>query len=199
MALVGGYSNTAGERHGEHVSESNLPPESWRPLFDRAGIEFGFRPLANRSGLTHTRVHRLIRGGGTTNEAIEQVAEVLGVAASKIRELRGEPAVEVDPFTLPDEAGRLTDSERAVIRSMVRALLNARDGHAERDATQEQGTQGEAGEGEKIPDNVRDLNQRGQGRRPNWGNAGPPPSVEEADAASRRRKKSDPPEDHPNE
>lgn len=181
------------------VSESNLPPESWRPLFDRAGIEFGYRPLATRSGMTHSRVHRLIKGGGTTNEAIKQIAEALGVQASKIRELRGEAAVEVEPFTLPDEAGRLTDGERAVIRSMVRALLNARDGHAERDAAQEQGTQGEAGEDEKTPDNLVDLKERSQGRRPEWGNAGPPPPVEEADAASRRRKKSDPPENPPNE
>jgi len=111
------------------VSESNLPPEQWRPYFDQAGIEFGYRPLAARAGLTHTRVHRLIRGGGTTAEAIDQVAAALGVKASKVRELRGEAAVEVDPFTLPDDAGRLTESERDVVRRVVRALLDARDRH----------------------------------------------------------------------
>lgn len=109
------------------VSESNLPPERWRPLFDKAGIEFGYRPLATRAGLTHTRVHRLIRGGGTTDDAIRQVAKALGVKESKVRELRGESAVEIEPFTLPDDAGRLTHNERDVIRSMVRALLDARD------------------------------------------------------------------------
>ena len=111
------------------MSEPNLPPEQWRPLFDRAGIEFGYRPLAARAGMTHTRVHRLIRGGGTTDAAIQQVADALGVKASVIRELRGEPAVEREPFTLPDDAGRLTHDERNVIRSMVRALLDARDRH----------------------------------------------------------------------
>lgn len=135
------YSNTSIERHGESVSESNLPPESWRPLFDRAGIEFGYRPLAKRAGLTHTRVHRLVRGGGTTNDAIDKVAEALRVKASKVRELRGEAAVEIEPFTLPDEAGRLTDMERSVIRQMVRALLDARELGSEDTSTQ--GTQGD--------------------------------------------------------
>ncbi len=106
---------------------SNLPPEQWRPYFDRAGIEFGYRPLATRAGLTHTRVHRLVRGGGTTDEAIDQVAAALRVAPSKVRELRGEPAAEVEPFILPDEAGRLTHDERKVVRAMIRALLDARD------------------------------------------------------------------------
>lgn len=135
------YSNTSIERHGESVSESNLPPESWRPLFDRAGIEFGYRPLAKRAGLTHTRVHRLVRGGGTTNDAIDKVAEALRVKASKVRELRGEAAVEIEPFTLPDEAGRLTDMERSVIRQMVRALLDARELGSEDTSTQD--TQGD--------------------------------------------------------
>lgn len=111
------------------VSESSLPPEQWRPLFDKAGIEFGYRPLAARAGLTHTRVHRLVRGGGTTDDAIQAVADALGVKASKVRELRNEPAVDIEPFTLPDDAGRLTNGERDVIRAMVRALLNARELH----------------------------------------------------------------------
>lgn len=94
------------------MSESSLPPEQWRPLFDKAGIEFGYRPLAARAGLTHTRVHRLVRGGGTTDDAIQAVADALGVKASKVRELRDEPALDIEPFTLPDDAGRLTDAER---------------------------------------------------------------------------------------
>lgn len=112
------------------MSESNLPPERWRALFDKAGIEFGYRPLATRAGLTHTRVHRLVRGGGTTDDAIRKVAKALNVNESKVRALRGEPPVEIEPFTLPDDAGRLNDNERNVIRSMVRALLDARGTHA---------------------------------------------------------------------
>ena len=156
------YSNTSIERHGESVSESNLPPESWRPLFDRAGIEFGYRPLAKRAGLTHTRVHRLVRGGGTTNDAIDKVAEALRVKASKVRELRGEAAVEIEPFILPDEAGRLTDMERSVIRQMVRALLDARELGSEDTSTQD------------TPGNPQIDGEAGPRRTPNTraGNAG---------------------------
>ena len=46
-------------------------------------------------------------------------------------------------------------------------------------------------------DNVRDLKVPNQVRLPHWGNAGPPPSVEEADAASRRDKPGDHEEDPP--
>lgn len=138
------------------VSDSNLPPEQWRPLFDRADIEFGYRPLTTRAGLTHTRVHRLLRGGGTTNEAITRVAEAFGVKPAKVRELRGEAAVEVEPFTLPDDAGRLNDTERNVIRSMIRALLDAREQpHADQSAEPDPATQAprasrEANEDEKT-------------------------------------------------
>lgn len=153
-----------------HVSESNLPPEQWRPLFDKAGIEFGYRPLAARAGLTHTRVHRLIRGGGTTPEAIKQVADALGVAPSKVRALRDEPA-DVEPFTLPDDAGRLTHDERNVVRAVVRALLDARDRHADQPTpaappaatTRTPGAEDEknrAADGRQ--DNVRDLNRPNQ-------------------------------------
>lgn len=138
------------------VSDSNLPPEAWRTLFDKAGIEFGYRPLAARAGLTHTRVRRLILGGGATDEAIQQVADTLGVKGSVIRELRGEPAIEVEPFTLPDDAGRLTHDERNVVRAVVRALLDARDRHATASPTassppaEESGTQGSEGEDQKT-------------------------------------------------
>lgn len=130
------------------MSESNLPPERWRSLFDKAGIEFGYRPLATRAGLTPTRVHRLIRGGGTTPEAVKQVADALGVDASEIRALRDEPE-DVDPFILPVDAGRLTHNERDVVRAVVRALLDARDRDNAVEATTQQDAPGEADEGKK--------------------------------------------------
>lgn len=130
------------------MSESNLPPERWRSLFDKAGIEFGYRPLATRAGLTPTRVHRLIRGGGTTPEAVKQVADALGVDASEIRALRDEPE-DVDPFILPVDAGRLTHNERDVVRAVVRALLDARDRDNAVEATTQSDAPGEAGEGKK--------------------------------------------------
>lgn len=108
------------------VSDSNLPPEQWRPLFDKRQIDFGYRPLAAKLDMNHTRIRRLLLGGGTTDAAMRQVADFFGVPVAKVRELRGEAAVNREPFTLPDDAGRLTERERDVIRSMVRVLLDAR-------------------------------------------------------------------------
>lgn len=144
------------ERHGVRVSESNLPPEHWRPLFDAIGVEFGYRPLANKIGMDHTRLRRCLLGGGTSAETVQKVADAFGVDPGRVRELRGEgrDAV-VEPFTLPDDAGRLTHDERNVIRAMVRALLDARDRHATQPSdtpAEEQGTPSEAPEGEKNRD-----------------------------------------------
>ncbi|OCH80351.1 hypothetical protein A9310_21665 [Gordonia sp. UCD-TK1] len=121
--------------------------------------------------MTHTRVHRLIRGGGTTDAAIQQVADALGVKASVIRELRGEPAVEREPFTLPDDAGRLTHDERNVIRAMVRALLDARDRHVTQPSdtpAEEQGTPGAPHTDEKTrgDDKVTPLRRPDQALKP---------------------------------
>lgn len=109
------------------MSDSNLPPEQWRPLFDKRQIDFGYRPLAAKLNMNHTRIRRLLLGGGTTEDALHQVAEFFGVPVAKVRELRGEAASNREPFTLPDDAGRLNERERDVIRSMVRVLLEARE------------------------------------------------------------------------
>lgn len=133
------------------MNDSNLPPEQWRTLFDAAGVEFGYRPLATRIGMNHTRVRRLLRGGGTTAEAIQLVADALHVPPSKVRELRGEPASEFEPFILPDDAGRLNDRERDAVRAIVRVLLDARDAHhadqsdTDTDSSTSSGAQTQAG------------------------------------------------------
>lgn len=112
------------------------PPEQWRPLFNKIGVEFGYRPLATRIDMDHTRLRRLLLGGGTSAEAIQSVADAFGVGPERIRELRSEQVTAYEPFSLPDDAGRLTHSERDVIRSMIRALLDARGGGQSSDQSQ---------------------------------------------------------------
>lgn len=143
------------------MGDSNLPPEQWRSLFDEADIEFGYRPLASKIGTTHTRVRRVLRGAGTSEAALHEVAEALKVPVSKIRELRGEPGVTIEPFTLPDDAGWLNDNEREVIRSIVRALLDARGKNA-LEAAQKPATPAEGNEDEEegLTQAVLDLAAR---------------------------------------
>ena len=104
----------------------SLPDEKWRPLFDRAGIEFGYRPLAARSGMNHTRVHRALRGGGTTTDAVETIAATLGTTADTIWRLRGDTdRIGQRPFEVPENAHLLTDSERRLVRDLINALVTA--------------------------------------------------------------------------
>lgn len=98
--------------------------------------------------MDHTKVRRILRGDRTSHEAIKELADGLGIDPTEVYRLRGEEPVE--PFTLPDEAGRLTGSERRVIRAMVRALLDARDRDNAVEATQEQDASGEAGPNKKT-------------------------------------------------
>lgn len=109
------------------MSDQTLPPEPWRPLYDQIGVEFGYRPLAAHIGMDHTTLARMLKGGRTSKPTIKKVADSFGVTPAKIHELRGESAaLAYEPFILPDEAGRLSDNERRVIRAMIRALLDAR-------------------------------------------------------------------------
>lgn len=139
------------------MSDSNLPPEQWRPLFDAIGVEFGYRPLANRINMDHTRLRRLLRGGGTSAAAVQQVADAFGVPAATVRELRGESRdTALEPFTLPDDAGRLNDAERDAIRAVIRALLDAKDERdadepiADTDSTAKSDAPDEASEGQEA-------------------------------------------------
>lgn len=143
------------------MSDSNLPPERWRSLFDNAGIEFGYRKLAAHIGTTHTRVRRVLRNEGTSEDALREVADAFRVPVSKVRELRGEPAVEIEPFILPDDAGRLTSEERDVIRSVIRALLKARDNHVV-ETTSESDASPEVVEGEEVLRVVSDRTKTGE-------------------------------------
>ncbi|QGJ87587.1 immunity repressor [Gordonia phage Faith5x5] len=150
------------------VSESNLPPEHWRPFFDAINVEFGYRPLANKIGMDHTRLRRCLLGGGTSAETVQKVADVFGIDPGRVRELRGEGRdAAVEPFTLPDDAGRLTHDERNVIRAMVRALLDARDRHATpTDSSATSGTPSEADPHEKTGSKVTALPKRDQAPEP---------------------------------
>lgn len=110
------------------MSDATLPPEPWRPLYEGIGVDFGYRQLANRIGMDHTTLRRLLKGGRTSEATIRKVADAFHVTPAKIRELRGESAaLEYEPFVLPDDAGRLNEKERRVIMSVIRALLDAKN------------------------------------------------------------------------
>lgn len=83
------------------VSESNLPPEHWRPLFDAIGVEFGYRPLANKIGMDHTRLRRCLLGGGTSAETVQKVADAFGVDPGRVTMRRMSVGVSLPSFFGP--------------------------------------------------------------------------------------------------
>lgn len=135
------------------MNEPAQPPEQWRPLFEKIGVEFGYRPLAARINMDHTRLRRLLLGGGTTSEAIQAVADAFGVSPEVIRQLRGEQQIAYEPFTLPDEAGRLNQNERRVIRAMIRALLDARGERHDMEAATEPDASTEGRQAQEVSPN----------------------------------------------
>ena len=77
--------------------------------------------------MDHSTLRRCLKGGRTSEATIQKIADALRVTPARIRELRGEAAaLAYEPFVLPDEAGWLNDNERRVIRSVIRALLDAK-------------------------------------------------------------------------
>ncbi len=110
------------------MSESKLPPEPWRPLYRRLGVEFGYRPLATRIGMEHSTLARVLKGERSSKASIQKVADAFGISVEQVHKLRGESAAHAySPFVLPDEAGRLNDKERRAIRAVIRALLDAKE------------------------------------------------------------------------
>lgn len=102
-------------------------PEQWRPYFKKRDIEFTFRALERKvqSVAPGTIIRALTGQGKPTGRTVAAISEALGITTEKFYELRGEPAA--DPFILSGRASQLTTTERAVVRSVVDAILNAKE------------------------------------------------------------------------
>lgn len=116
-------------------------PEHWRPYFESRGIEFTFNALERKAeGVSlNTVIRALTSQGRTTDRVANAVSGALGITSDKFRELRGEPTGE--PFQLPARARLLTVTEREVVRSVVNAILDARENTATQSDASPQGRQ----------------------------------------------------------
>lgn len=87
------------------------------------------RELARAAGIGATTASRLLSGDGAPAEVtLRRVADALAVPLPRLRELAGRPRGEPRPFVLPPRADQLTDRQRAVVLSVVDALLDASSG-----------------------------------------------------------------------
>lgn len=105
-----------------NMNDRGIPPQ-WQPYFDAKQIE-GYRELGRKAQIEWTRARRVVIGGGTTDEAVQAVAEALGIPPRKVWELRGQPVPA--PFVLPDQAGHLNRRERDAILAIVNALIESK-------------------------------------------------------------------------
>lgn len=80
--------------------------------------------LGARAGVAHETVRRILNGQGHPSEAtLAKLAAALHTSVPQLRLLAGRPPGEPEPFILPPEANQLTERERNIVRSLVRALL----------------------------------------------------------------------------
>lgn len=109
------------------------------------------RDLAVAVEVSPSSITRLIHGEQTSEETIGRVAQRLGISADRVRELRGKPRP--NPFTLDEEADRLSPTQRAAVRSVVRAMLEGSEEQSARGATVHQFTRPDVPtrQDEKIP------------------------------------------------
>lgn len=99
-------------------------PPQWVKLMESKNLG-SIRQLADKSGVSHPAIARLIhREGVTKDENIIAVAHALGVTPAKIYELAGIDApTEAGPYEPPEEAARLTTRQREALTELIRAMV----------------------------------------------------------------------------
>lgn len=99
-------------------------PPQWVKLMESKNVG-SIRQLADKSGVSHPAISRLIhREGVTKDENIVAVATTLGVTPAKIYELAGMTAPsEAGPYVPPEEAARLTTRQREALTELIRAMV----------------------------------------------------------------------------
>ena len=85
------------------------------------------RDLARELHVAPNTVNRLLHNLSVpTEETLVRIAYYAHLPITDVREMARRATGDLDPFVLPREADQLDNNERALIRSMVWALLRAR-------------------------------------------------------------------------
>ena len=143
-------------------------PEAWRPHFARRRIEFTFRDLDRATeGVALNTIRRALLGiGDPSKRVVGAISDALGITPDEFLATRSAVTGErpTTSFVLPARADQLNRRERDAVLSIVNALLDARDRHAEQpatdtaDPTPAAGASGEAGRAQK--NKPTDLSER---------------------------------------
>lgn len=86
-----------------------------------------YRRLADRSGISHEAVRRVVLAQPASPVSIRAVADALSVDVELVRQMRGE--VEFDPreWEPPESSRMLTDDERAALSRLIGVMTSGRE------------------------------------------------------------------------
>ena len=109
--------------------------EPWDSAASRAGVRQTYRGIAERAGVSHVTVRRLIVEGRTSPSTIAKVAAALNVDEAKVFDWVGIELSELGPWVPPMEAHKLNPRARAALDELIRAI--AHEGAPDADASPE--------------------------------------------------------------
>ncbi|WP_422389912.1 helix-turn-helix domain-containing protein [Arthrobacter sp. N1] len=100
-------------------------PQEWVELMSRRGIG-SLRQLAAASNISHTAIARIVHGEGTAkDESLQQLAAALQVPPATVYAIVGaRVSGDLDPYTPPAEAARLSPRERKAVDELIRLLVD---------------------------------------------------------------------------
>lgn len=96
--------------------------EPWSTAAERAGVRQTYRGIAERAGISHVTVRRLVAEGRTSQATVTKVADALGVDEATVYGWAGVDLSEWGPWIPPREAHKLNPRARAALEELIRAI-----------------------------------------------------------------------------
>lgn len=96
--------------------------EPWSTAAEKAGVRQTYRGIAERAGISHVTVRRLVVEGRTSQATVTKVADALGVDEATIYGWAGVDLSEWGPWIPPREAHKLNPRARAALEELIRAI-----------------------------------------------------------------------------
>lgn len=114
---------------------SNRRSPAWERLMEGKGLG-SYRRVADRAGISHETVRRVILGLPSDDASIQSVADALGVDIELVHEMRGDAPADPRQWDPPESSRLLTDDERAALSRLIGVMTTGRDeqgggGHAD--------------------------------------------------------------------
>ena len=105
---------------------SNRRTPAWERLMESKGLG-SYRRLADRSGISHEAVRRVVLAQPASDTSIRAVAAALSVDVELVRKMRGEAEFDPREWEPPESSRMLTDDERAALSRLIGVITTGRN------------------------------------------------------------------------